>query len=214
MTYRVAYIDEELEDRDDYSQLLKTESLNIIPIDPFAELEPFVEYLLGEKFNAIIVDYTLFATRPDIKYTGVELVKSIWERREDFPAFIITNNRDQDSVDNEIESTKVFIKKQVSKDEASAEEVQHKIKKEIEFYNSENVRLKEELYVLVEKRNSEQNLSDLELQKIQDLNEKIENRININEGFTDIVKDSENMRKLSSILDEAESFLKKINKDE
>ncbi len=212
MAYRIAYIDEEQEDRETYSELLESKSLEIIPIDPFADLDAFVDYIINEKFNAILVDYTLFATRPDIKYSGVDLIKYLWNKREDFPAFIMTNNRDESSVDDFIKSTQVFVKKQVSGDDLV--EIQHKIKKEIDFYINENNRLNNEFNTLVKKRESGAELSDIELQQLQDLNETIEKRISINEGFTDIVRDSENMRKLSSILDEAEAFLKKINKSE
>lgn len=207
--YKVAYIDEVQDDRETFSEEINKEDLEVSSIDPIPDVDAMVTHLMAENFDAIVVDYTLYASRPDIKYSGVELINEFWSRRDDFPAFIMTNNRDLDSVDDKIRSTFVFQKKALTNDSA---EIIHKLKKEIDFYRKESFLLEEEFALLAEKRNGQPDtLTDAELQRLKELDTIIEKRLNKEKRFTNIIQDSANINQLKNILNSAEELFKNLN---
>jgi DNA-binding NarL/FixJ family response regulator len=208
--YKIGYIDEDHDDRVKFEDQIQSDEIQVVLIDPYENKEHMVEYIVDEKFDAVVVDYTLYATKPVVQYDGVELIRRLWEVRADFPAFILTNNRDENQVDDQIRSTLIFVKSQLNKEN---EEVARKLKKEIDFYRSENGRFSEELNDLMLKKERKEQFSDSEIQRIQELNNILEKRLNKNDKYTDIIRDSENFKTLNNILNNAEAFLKTLNPD-
>jgi hypothetical protein len=206
---RVAYIDEVLDDRLTFSEEFNKEEIKVTSIDPIPDLASMVNHLLAENFDAIVVDYTLYASRPDIKYSGVELINEFWNSRVDFPAFIMTNNRDTDHVDDKIRPSFVFQKKAIVKEPG---EIIRKLKKEIDYYRTENKTIEDEFNVLVEKRDDKTNtLTDAELHRLNELDCVIEKRLNKDKRFNSLIQDSENIHQLKNILNSAEELFKNLN---
>ena len=96
--YRIVYIDEEEKDRQNYSELLSSDNIEVIPIHPNVVEADLINYILDENFDAIIIDHRLYGKDASIKYSGADIVQEIQGMKDKFPSFILTANRDEDEV--------------------------------------------------------------------------------------------------------------------
>ncbi|MEP7169341.1 MAG: hypothetical protein ABI855_08210 [Bacteroidota bacterium] len=210
--FRVLYIDEQKSARELF-ELLEDDDLEIIAIHPLPVEKDMMEYIMSKKFDAVIVDYGLMKDDARIKYNGNQIINDINELKEDFPALIFTQDIAQDDgVDEKIQSTKILMKDDLDVD--NLETLRRKIKSYIKYYKKENQSLSGEFQELINKRKQQDNkLSDDDLERLKYLDEKIERRLNGRRMFPNLLKDSENLKSLNSLLKDAEEFLKKNTKE-
>ena len=96
--YKIAYIDESKDDRDNFLDYAKyassAQSFEFEVIEPEHPLDAFVVKLLESHYQAFIIDFFLSEKNSRIKYDGWLLAERILEVRENFPIFILTARED------------------------------------------------------------------------------------------------------------------------
>ncbi|MFI5219398.1 MAG: hypothetical protein ACHQNT_07900 [Bacteroidia bacterium] len=209
--FRVLYIDEQKSERELFESL-EDDELEIIAMHPYPTEKEMMDYIMNEKFDAIIVDYGLMKDDKKVKYKGNDIINNINDLREDFPALIFTQDITQDDgVDEKIQSTKILLKDDLDVD--NLEILRRKIKSFIKYYQKENENLSQEFQELAEKKQQDNKLSNADLERLNYLDEKIERRLNGRRMFPNLLKDSENLKSLNTLLKDAEDFLKKNTKE-
>src|SRR5436190_3463238 len=113
--YRIVYIDEEEKDRQNFSEYLSSDQLDVVAIHPNVIEADLINYILDEKFDALVIDHRLYGKDATIKYSGAEIVQQIQDMRDKFPAFVLTRNRDEDEVGDKIEEILIFTKDELMK---------------------------------------------------------------------------------------------------
>ncbi len=209
--YRLLYIDEESEDREAFEDIMSDGDTQLIAAHPYSDETDMLDFIMREKFDCIIADFRLMGKDPNIKYDGTDLLKSIIEKREDFPVFILTRVRDEDDVDSAFEATRILQKSDLE-DIDDAKELKRKIIKSIDYYRKQTEALENKLEKLILKRQEYGDLEDYDLQSLKDIDERLERRLNIDKRIPDVIKDSESLESLNKVLKEAEDFLITINK--
>ena len=96
--YKIAYIDENVDDRDTFQNYFKysssAQSFELEVIEPEHPLDAFVVNLLEGHYQAFIIDFFLGEKNSKIKYDGWDLAQRILDVRENFPVFILTARED------------------------------------------------------------------------------------------------------------------------
>ena len=96
--YKIAYIDESRDDRNNFLQYVKyADSARFFEfevIEPEHPLDAFVVKLLEGHYHAFIIDFFLSEKNSRIKYDGWSLAEQILEIRDNFPIFILTARED------------------------------------------------------------------------------------------------------------------------
>lgn len=207
--YRIIYIDEEEKDRENYSGFLKNEQLEVTAIHPNVVESETINFIIEENFDALIIDNRLMGKDPNIKYSGSDIIKEILSQKDKFPAFILTNNKDDDHVNDEIEDVYIFTKEELR---SNPKRIQGNIAGSIKFYKKINTQLEIRLAELNLKRQNDGGLDDADAQELKDLNYEIERRLNRNEIIPDLIKDSESLKALNNVINDAQTYLDEIKK--
>lgn len=101
--YKLLFIDEELDDIEDFKDYIEEKDLEdlfeVKSIYPLDNLEDMIEEIISIYPDAIVTDFMLNEIKTSIKYNvpynGTQLVKTFLEIREDFPCFVLTSFDDQ-----------------------------------------------------------------------------------------------------------------------
>ena len=207
MAYQVLYVDEQVESRGNFDEL-SDDNIRINSIHPFASEEEMLNYISNEKYDAVVFDYGLKTNDPNIQYNGGDIINRINELREDYPAFILTQDIEQDGgVDENVLSTKVLQKRELAD---TPEVIKRKIISSIKMFQKQNENISKEITALVEKRKKQEGfLDDNDIERLNFLDSKMERRIQGERQFPDIIKESESIHRLNNILKEAEDFISK-----
>ncbi len=207
--FRIVYIDEDEKDRENFSELLTSENLDVLTIHPNVVESDLINYILEEKFDALIIDHRLYGTDTSIKYSGADIVQQIQEIKDKFPSFVLTNNRDEDEVGEKIEEILIFTKKELIE---NAPEIHRKITSTIKHYQKVNQELGQKLANLLKKRELENGLDDSDSQELLSINYKIERRLNTREILPELIKDSDSLKALNQVINDAQDYLNKVKK--
>ena len=207
--YRIVYIDEEEKDRENFSELLSSDQLDVFPIHPNVVEQNLINYILDEKFDALIIDHRLYGKDSSIKYSGADVVQQIQEIKDKFPAFVLTRNRDEDEVGEKIEEILIFTKDELLN---NAPEIQRRIAGTIKHYQKINEELESKLTELLKKRVAQKGLDDADTQELMTLNYEIERRLNKKEILPELIKNSESLNALNQVITDAQEYLNKIKK--
>lgn len=207
--YRLLYIDEDEKDRENLSSELSSDQMEVIAIHPNVVEADLINYILDEKFDAIIVDYTLYGKDASIKYNGAEVVQQIQEIKDKYPAFILTNNRDNEDVGDKIDDNLIFTKTDLK---SNPSEIQRRISGTIKHYIRTNTNLEARLVELLKKRNEQGGLDDEDSQELYQVNYEIERRLNKREILPELIKDSDSMKALNQVIKDAQEYLNKVKK--
>lgn len=204
--YSILYIDEQKEYREEFLDKVSDDSFEVKAIHPFASEVQMLDYIANEKCDAVIVDYGLKRNDPNITYNGGDIINSLNESKEDFPAFILTQDLDQDNgVDEHVKSTMILMKSDLNN---NLDTLKRRVSKYIKHYQKDNEDLSKEYYDLNEKKQNNA-LSDTELERLNYLDDKLERRFEGDRKLPALIKDSESLRLLNSVLKDAEDFIEK-----
>ncbi len=111
--YKILFVDEEevaLENFQYYIHEKNTDKeIDLIAMVPHNELNELLGYIEDENFDAIITDHKLNEKKSSIEYDGIDLVRAIQAKKENFPCFILTG-WDKDAVENGDDVNIVYVK--------------------------------------------------------------------------------------------------------
>ena len=204
------YIDEEEKDRENFSELLASDQLDILAIHPNVVESDLINYIIDEKFDALVIDHRLYGKDSSIKYSGADVVQQIQEIKDKYPSFVLTRNRDEDEVGEKVEEILIFTKDELLNAPA---EIQRRITGTIKHYQKINDELEKRLDGLLKKRAAENGLDDADAQELVTVNYEIERRLNKKEILPDLIKDSESLKALNQVINDAQGYLNEIKKD-
>ncbi|MDF7669984.1 hypothetical protein PT276_01980 [Orbaceae bacterium ESL0721] len=155
--YKILFIDEEKEVFDDFRDYIdKTGSdkkFQVITEYPLENMEEMIAKIIDISPDAIITDFKLNVIKKyisyNIPYTGVNLIETFLDIREDFPCFVITSF-DDDAILTSKDVNKVYIKNILHEqdiDKQSRANFLERVEKQIQHYkariNTSEHRLKE-----------------------------------------------------------------------
>ena len=216
MAYKLVFIDEEKDQHEHFMDYMDAagEQFEVVCLYPEADLESMINRLEECHPDAIVSDYLLNEMKENIKYNvpynGVELVQSYRDIRPGFPCFVITSY-DKDAVAEIEDVNLVYVKGLLTNGEQSNKaKFYDRIKAQIEKYKNSIELAQKELNKLLKKRESD-TLDMAEEERIVDLDNFLEKSLDNYTSLPSQMKDSKNLRHLTSILDNIDTLLSKLN---
>lgn len=203
--YRIAVID----DRDDeiriLKQRLKPEFL-VKKMELYSELNDIVAELMNLEIDAIIVDFELSGTNPEIHFKGDKVVDEIRVLKKLFPVTILTAFSEQ-AENAKIDPDIVYDKESVlSKPDVFKRKLSHKI----ENYQNMIEKYREELVSLTDK----DKLTLEEEERILELDRVLEDELDSRSGLPQSLKTISNYNKLEELIKLSKTIIERIDKDE
>lgn len=100
--FYVGIIDDEKQNINRIKRKGRQENFEFIEVPLLEDIEEMVQEVIMLNVKALLVDFKLSTTRPNIKYTGVDLLVKLEEYIENYPSFILTafgDNAEQELID-------------------------------------------------------------------------------------------------------------------
>lgn len=202
MMYRIAYIDDE-EDVVRQFQINTMEDFDVIELELKSDITEMQERIISSDISALVVDFLLNDTKPEIHYNGVELVEKITGLREDFPIFILTSY-EIEAENTSINPDVVYSKALVNQDPSR---FNRKVKRKIENHNKEIEEAQSELLELIAKSTD---LTLIEEERLIELDNFLEKNSNKNTAIPSHAKELSYNKRLTELIDKTEQLLKAI----
>lgn len=202
--YRIAYVDERADERDEFERYA-AEDFDIELIEPLEDIDELVEELLSLGVDAIVTDYNLFEYNKKIKYDGVDLVDKIQEIREGFPCFVLTSY-DEEAAQQSDDVNRVYVK-EVLNDNGGKLSFKERIRIQIKHYHNKIERAKEE-HAHLSDLNDQGKLDASAEQRLIELDDFIENCLNKKAATPSTFKETQNIAKLSKLIDSTKELMK------
>ncbi|WP_337982981.1 hypothetical protein [Lysinibacillus sp. C5.1] len=202
MMYRIAYIDDE-EDLVRQFQINTMEDFDVIELELRSDITEMQECIISSDISALVVDFLLNDTKPEIHYNGVELVEKIIGLREDFPIFILTSH-EIEAENTSINPDVVYSKALVNQD---PNRFNRKIKRKIENHNKEIEDARSELLELIAKS---ADLTLTEEERLIELDGFLEKSSNKITAIPEHAKELSYNKRLTELIDKTEQLLKAI----
>ncbi|WDF05496.1 hypothetical protein [Shouchella hunanensis] len=182
----------------------RDQSFNFVEVSLKNDVEEMAEEIISQKLNGILVDYQLKITRPEITYTGVDLVIKLDEYVENYPSFILTAF--SDTAENElIDVNKIYEKEAYFNDPSL---LNRRIQRQVENYRKAIDKSEEEVLRLRKK----DNLTLKEEERLVELDTFIEKHLSKKDSLAKSIKSSSYNKKLDSLLEKTERLLGEIEK--
>lgn len=89
--YKIGYLDDENREYDNYKVDFKHHNIDLIKVTNITSKSGLRDFILGEKLDAIIIDYDLSKIHNDDFTDGNELVRYLNIEIPDFPSIILTS---------------------------------------------------------------------------------------------------------------------------
>jgi len=210
--YKILFVDEEEEALENFQYYIyernSDKAVNLIAIIPHDNLDKLLEYIEVEKFDAIITDHKLNEKKSSIEYDGIDLVRAIQSKKENFPCFILTG-WDKDAVEHGDDANIVYVKNFEDPNGDKHATFLDKIKNQILKYRKRINNSEEELLTLIEKSNS-QSLNAKEESRLIELDTFIENATNSLSSLPKELKGTPNLDKLHEMINSTDKLLAEL----
>lgn len=188
MTYNIGIIDDDASKttqmitylrlgwKDTEGNLIK-EKYKDVELNPYElklknNLDTMVEAIYTSKLDALIIDYNL-SSQQNISYSGIDLVKAIQNRLNEFPIFVLTSYQDDLFLKECFDVYQVFDFERYLKDQNERIELNSKIVEQIKKYKNSIVNWKKELSTLLPQLGTNSTIDE----RIIELDTKIEKSI-------------------------------------
>ena len=223
MKYKILFIDEEKSQHDDFEDYMDQvdDKVTVKCLFPLEKIEQMLELIEEEHPDAIVSDYQLNEIKTDIKYNvsydGSELVNAYRIMRPNFPCFVLTSF-DVQAVDKTNDVNLVYVKNILhggENNEKFTEDSKIKVKLcdkifiQIGKYKRSIDDAQAELTQLLDKKNNK-GLSLHEEDRLVHLDSFLEKSLDSYTSLPDDIKKSENMNKLSTMIDKVDEMLQKL----
>lgn len=217
MKYKVIFIDEELEQQEQFLDYMDAvgDKLSVKCLFPESTIEEMLAVIEDEKPDAIVSDYILNDMKTDIKYnvaySGVELLTAYQQMRPGFPCFVLTSF-DSDAIVETKDVNLVYVKLLLTSKKME-EDIKvrfcDKVFEQISKYKKSIIDAQSEIDQLIAKRRSgESTLADDE--RLLELDSFIEKSLDAESKVPDDMKTTENINNLSLMIKKAEELLSKL----
>lgn len=202
MMFKIAYIDDEADVVRQF-QINTMEDFEVIDLELKSDITEMRECIISSDVSALVVDFLLNDTKPEIHYNGVELVEGIIRLREKFPVFILTSY-EIEAENTSINPDVVYPKSLVNQD---PNRFNRKIKRKIENYKKEIEEAQSELVELLRKPTT---LTLAEEERLIELDDFLEKNSNKAMAIPKHLKELSYNKRLNELIDKTEQLLKTI----
>ncbi|WP_422358910.1 hypothetical protein [Reichenbachiella sp.] len=220
--FRILFIDEEQDDIDSFKDYIEEKDIDgnfeVISSFPLGGLDEMLDEIFSQHVDAVITDFMLNEIKEDIKYNvpynGVDLVREISSKREDFPCFVMTAF-DDDAVGQSEDVNIVYIKgilHGTEKETKAKANFLDRVKNQILHYRTKLDNAEKRLLELLKKGES-QELDAAEEEEIVLLDGLIERALDKESVVPKIVKEKKESDSLSDLLDKVDSLTKRLGRD-
>jgi len=210
--FKILFIDEVDDDIRRFQRFVylhdTNKKFNVIAQIPDDNLDNFVEYILHEKFDAIISDYQLAEYKSSITYTGIDLIESILKRKENFPCFVMTSHDDM-AVATSSDVNIVYIKALMNKEDNVRITFLERVEKQIENYRAKLLADQNEFDQLIDK-SKESNLTASEEERLEELDTFLEKAMDKESQIPPRLKRKSTLEDLHKLIENTDLLLKNI----
>lgn len=215
MDYKILFIDEEEEEQDKFKDYFERVSPDVNPecLLPEADIDDMLDKIIELQADAIVTDFRLNEIRThvnyNVNYNGVELIKELRNRYENFPSFVITSH-DDEAVNDTDDVNVVYIKDILSPENDKGKvPFAQRIIRQIDKYRSSIDAARNELNVLIDKRSNGE-AGVYEENRIIELDSFLERTFGTYDAIPEQMKKLSNIDKLNELIDKADEILKKL----
>ena len=180
----LVYVDEQ---RGQRNQVLRSAvaskqftSKQVEGVIPESSIDKTIELILSHKCKVLITDYRLSDHKPDVQFTGADLVREFQDRFDRFPCFITTSFAGE-AVDEPIDTNMIFPKSDFLginpvTEEGRVSELTFfvRVRKKIDEYDAFVSRAMEEWRGLLTKKDGKKELNAQESQRLLELDNMLE----------------------------------------
>lgn len=216
MAYKLVFIDEEKDQHNDFKDYMDAAGDQFVLecLYPEPDMESMINRLEECHPDAIVSDFLLNDIKEDIQYNvsynGAELVQEYRAMRPDFPCFVITSH-DNDAVPEVDDVNLVYVKGLLTDGEKNNKvKFYDKIKAQIDKYKSAISVAQKEFNELLDKRKAG-TMDMIDEERLVDLDNYLEKSLDNHTALPSQLKSSDNLRRMTSALDDIESLLSKLN---
>ena len=169
--YRIGYFDDENREYDNYKVDFKYHNIELVKVSDIETKAQLREYILGEKLDAIIIDYDLSKIHHEEMVDGNSLVRYLNIEIPDFPSIILTSfaadSRNENTVINAL-----ILDRDIMTNDVDGLEYADFIKTIVNLITVFHKRLSlnvDEYQALISKRNNQEELTPIEEQRLINL---------------------------------------------
>lgn len=210
--YKILFVDEEEEALENFQYYIyernSDKAIDLIAMIPHDKLNELLEYIEVEKFDAIVTDHKLNEKKSSIEYDGINLVRAIQTKKENFPCFILTG-WDKEAVENGDDANIVYLKSFEDPKGDTHATFLDKIKNQILKYRKKIKDAEDELLTLVEKSNNNP-LNAKEESRVVELDTFIENATSKQSSLPEKLKGTPNLDELHKMIDSTDALLAEL----
>ena len=215
MNYKILFIDEERAQQDIFMDYFESVCPEIVPECelPLSTIEEMLQKIEALCPDAIVTDFQLNDIRVDVsyavKYNGIELIRAIRARWEDFPCFVVTSY-DDDAVNSSDDVNLVYIKDILnSRYDKAKVTFAERIIRQVDKYRSKIGEAKQKLAELIDKRNSGvANVYDES--HIIELDTFLEKSLGAHDAIPRELKELSNLKRLNELIGKVDELLNRI----
>lgn len=213
--FKIAYVDESREEIEKFQRFCFP-NLDVVPIYPKPSIDETCSEILENHVDAIVSDFEFSEQMSDIKYDGTDLITLILHKREKFPVFILTSFEDEamrksDDVNIIYEKGDKYITDElgnITRNESLLERITLQIGKYKQKLEADEKRL---LELIADSR--KRKLNAFELQELKELDSKIEKTLDKEGQIPNILRDDEEAKELSKLIQKVDELAKKLDKN-
>jgi CheY-like chemotaxis protein len=219
--FRILFVDEQQEDIDSFKDYIEEKDLEgqfeVLSEYPLENLDDMIDMVLNLHVDAVITDFMLNEYKEEINYNvpydGSQLVEKIEEERAGFPCFVLTSF-DDEAIGRSDDVNIVYIKgilHGTEKETKAKATFLDRLKNQIIHYRTRIDTAEKRLIELIEKGNKGE-LDAHEEEDLIDLDSFIEKSLNKKYALPKIIKDKDESKSLSELINAVDQLKKKIEK--
>lgn len=224
INYKILLVDENEEQIDDFKTFIESLSGNIsvVGISSIKCENDLWDIVIQEEIDAVAFDYKLKENDSTFLQNGDAYQNQLLENFENFPTFIITNNAaDSKTMKSDpfkiIDKGIIYYNAENATETAVGRNLIEKIKQSIDTYRENIASYEDELYTLIERQASGAQLSENDLNRMIDLDTKLENSISKKSRIPKEWKSPASIQEIISLVSlssEILTDLKKLNEQD
>lgn len=202
MKYKIGIIDDRKEEIRMIKHSLKSD-FEVVEIELFTDSGLVFEQIINNELSAVVIDYELTASNPQIHYRGDELISMIRENKKEFPITMLTAFSEQ-AEGSHVNPDIVYDKNDLYE---NPDVFIRKLKHKIENYLVKIEKAQEELTELV----NQEKLSLKQENKLLELDLMLENEINSKHSIPSELKKSSNAERIDKLIELTRTLIKEVD---
>jgi hypothetical protein len=212
--YRIAYIDEEQKEIDDFLSYFDeySDEIDIIPVHPNNKAtDEIVDEIIEQKCDLVIIDFYLKYAESNVEVNGDELLLRVKDRQLNLPLLIFTS-RIEEAQDSFVSPETLICRKNEINDPENTS-FKDKVVRHIEFYKKLKKRYQEEYSKLRFRQDSGEKLNGKEKKRVIELNHILEEMSDRQRLITPIENQDQELSEINALVDKTEELIQKLSKE-